>query len=313
MHFSKVAAILLALALPLGATMIQNDLPVPLFDGRAHVSSFTDTGSQAATCTPTNVTFVEDPVTSGFYVAEFNGTTSVINCGTGLDGLHSSGTRFVRVKVNGNGEGGAGMIFEKETDASNRSWRVIIDTGANCSSPLCANFTNFNTSNVGRPRTTPGDSFDVTGNYIDFAVVVVCTSTTIESCAGTRLYINGLPVTPTIAATTGTTRTADSGDTFWIGNNSAGSATFDGRIGRTVVYSQALTQWQVQAVHVKTLALETAIITPTISAVTETDCAALAPTVWNPAGYNEPFEKTAAQTQLGDACRVWAPGPKERQ
>jgi hypothetical protein len=49
------------------------------------------------------------------------------------------------------------------------------------------------------------------------------------------------------------------------------------------------------------------------AAVTETDCSALAAEVWQAAGYSEPFEKTAAETQEGDGCILWAPGPKKRQ
>ena len=49
------------------------------------------------------------------------------------------------------------------------------------------------------------------------------------------------------------------------------------------------------------------------AAVTETNCGALAAEAWQASGYNEPFEKTGAETQEGDACIPWAPGPKKRQ
>lgn len=292
--------------------VIQNDLPVPLFDGRADVDSFDDFGSEGATCTPSNVTFVEDPPSSGLYAAEFNGTTSVIDCGTGLDGLHSGGTWLGYVSPDTTGENGAGNIYHKATDSSNRSWAAIIAGAATgCSSGNCYAWQNVSTTNVGHPHGTPAGSIVLAGAYQHVAFSVVCSSTTVQSCdAGTTTYIDGFLVATTHAASTGTIRTADTGDSFLIGNRPAGDRTFDGKIKRTVVFSQALNKFQIEASYYRTLALDTPEVAEDFSLLPCDNEAA-----WAAAGYDTPpFDLNGDTAMIGDFCDPFGEGerPTER-
>lgn len=293
--------ILLSLfALPLRAVVVQNDVPTPLFDGRADADSFDDFGSEGATCTPTNVTFVEDPASSGKYAAVFNGTTSILSCGTGLDGLAATGTRFTYIKHSSVGENNFGYLYAKQTDNNNRSWiTFLLNTGNGCDSSICAAFTNHNTSNVARNHVTPADSLDVPSDYMSVAFVVHCTSTTVESCTGTKGYINGQEVTLQETTTTGTMRTADDGDTFFIGNRADTTRTFDGRQKRMVVFAEELNKFQIERVHINTLYIDQPGLAP--EAVTETDCDVLMSEYNAIIGY-DPYERTTGQFGNGNAC-----------
>jgi hypothetical protein len=286
-------------------TVIQNDLPTPLFDGRADADSFDDFGSGAAPCTPTDVTFVEDPASSGKYAADMNGTTSVLNCGTGLDGLHSSGTRLIYVRPDSIGEGNLAHVYAKETDTSNRSWNLALDLdGANsCTGGTagdCFKFGNFSTTNSSRNMSAPRGSAAYGGSYIHVTAVLICTSTTIQSCAGSKLYINGFEVAITQNSNTGTIRTADSGDAFLVGNRVAGDRAFDGRIKRTVVFAENLNQFQVEASYYRTLALDTPEDAP--DAVTQSDCDTLMASFNAAAGQADPFERSSGEFTLGNGC-----------
>jgi hypothetical protein len=285
------------------AVVVQNDLPTPLFDGRADADSFDDFGSGAATCTPTDVTFVEDPASSGKYAADMNGTTSLIDCGTGLDGLHSSGTRLIYARPDTIGET-AGHVYSKSTNSSNRSWSLLIDADANgdCTGGAgdCWTFTNYNTSNVGRLHDGTTTKVVYGGAYQHVTVVVDCTSTTLESCDGTKLYLNAVLQTMDHGANTGTIRTADTGDSFVIGNRTGGDRTFDGRIKRTVVFSENLNKFQVEASYYRTLALDTPEEAP--DAVTQSDCDTLMTSFNAAAGQADPFERTSGEFTLGNGC-----------
>lgn len=306
----RVVILLSLLALPLSAAMVQNDLPTPLFDGRATDSAFVDVGSGAATCTPTNVTFVEDPASSGLYAAEFDGggTDSIINCGTGLDGLHSSGTRTIYVKVDTIGET-AGHIYTKQTAATTRSWVLNLapDTNGDCTGGAtgeCFNFFNTDTGDEARNHMSPeGSAGTGSGNYVHITFVLVCTSTTTESCDGTKAYLNGFEVTVDHGTGTGTIRTADTGDGFYIGNRPAGDREFDGRIKRTVVFAEALNKFQAEATYYRTLNLDTPDVPP--DPVEATECDTLMTSYLAAAGLSsDPFERTTGQFQSGDGCSV---------
>jgi hypothetical protein len=300
--FATVVFVLLAWSAQAG--QIQNDLPTPIFDGRADADSFDDHGSGAATCTPTDVTFVEDPPGSGKYAAEFNGTTSSINCGTGLDGLHSSGTRLIYVKPDTLGEGSLGHIYAKQTDTANRSWDLTlfgdgVNTCTGGTAGDCFSFTNFSTANAGTAKSSPRGTVSYSG-YTHITGVLSCSSSTIQSCGASRLYVNGFPVAITANSNTGTIRTADSGDSFIIGNRVAGDRAFDGRIKRTVVFAENLNQFQVEASYYRTLALDTPEEAP--DAVTQSDCDTLMASFNAAAGQADPFERTAGEFTLGNGC-----------
>lgn len=294
------------------AVVMQNDLPLPLFDGRATSSAFVDVGSGGATCTPTDVTFVEDPPGSGLYAAEFNGTTSIIDCGTGLDGLSLGGTWLGYMSPDTAGENSAGNIYHKATDTSNRSWAVSVGTtGTGCAANNCYQWQNVSTGNVGHPHFTPGSTVVFGGAYQHVAFSVVCTSSTVESCdAGTQAYLDGLPVTTTHSANTGTARTADSADSFVVGNRPALDRTFDGKIRRTVVFSQALNALQVEASYYRTLSIDTPEVEADFALLPCNNEAA-----WTAAGYEtSPFDLNGDTAMIGDFCDPFGEGerPTER-
>lgn len=307
-----ISSLVLLSALCSGA-VVQNDLPTPLFDGRADVDSFDDFGSGAATCTPSNVSFVEDPASSGLYAADFNGTTSVIDCGTGLDGLALGGTWLGYIQPDTSGEGGAGNVYHKATDASNRSWALLVgNTGTACATNNCYQWQNVSTpGNVGHPHSTPGASVVLAGAYQHVAFSVVCTGTTVQSCdAGTRAYLDGFPVTTTHIANSGDARTADSSDSFLIGNRPANDRTFDGKIKRTVVFSQALNALQIEASYYRTLALDTPEVAEDFALLPCNNEVA-----WTAAGYeSSPFDLNGDTAMIGDFCDPFGEGerPTER-
>jgi hypothetical protein len=233
---------------------VSGSIPDPLFDGKADDDSYNVTGTEGATCTPTSVSFTEDPVSSGLYAATFNGTSGILSCGGGLDGL-ALGPRTILawIKPAGKGENNLGHIVAKQTDGSNRSWQLIVQGGA----AACAGGSDCasmnapaNTSNQTRNHDSPAGTFSYPeGDYISIIAVMTCTSTTIESCDASQLYIDGVAVATGHGTNTGTARTADASDGFYIGNRPADDRTFNGPIKRVAVWDVGLTAEQAAVVH----------------------------------------------------------------
>lgn len=295
------SSLLFAALLP-GSFVITNDIPVPAFEGHADADSYDDFGTAAATCGPTSITFVEDPPSSGEFVMDLDAAGSILDCGEVLQGLIAAKSFHVWVKQDTLGGGNLGHILVLQLNSSNRSWQVQIDAGNNTfrASPA------YNTSNVGVSWDSVFGAADApAADYIAVSGSFTC-GATLESCSGT-VYIDGFVSVSGSQGPTGTIRTADDSDVFYIGNRPAGDRAFNGRIGPARVWGQTLNKFQ----HELLFLIGKGPASP-IAALTTSDCTTLCESQWQAAGFHQPFQASADEHELTSqsyGCRCWTGGP----
>lgn len=163
--------------------------------------------------------------------SDFNGTTSVETCGTAVT-LGGTFTFAVWMNPDGTGEAGSGRLLEK---GNGSNYAVFFVT------------TNQATRFIADWSTTDGawtsDTTNSTGVWTHAAMTYDDSSTTNDPI----FYINGAATTSTETATPAVTRNSETGS-FRIGNNSAGTRTFDGRLAYAHVYNRILALWEIQEI-----------------------------------------------------------------
>ena len=154
---------------------------------------------------------------------DFNGTTSVLTCGTTLT-LGGTFTFAIWMNPDGTGEGGSGRLLEK---GNGTNYAVFFVT------------TNQATRFLADWSTTDGgwtsDTTNSTGVWTHAAMTYDDSSVANDPI----FYINGVATTATETATPTLTRGAESGS-FRVGNNSGATRTFDGRLAYAQVFNRIL-------------------------------------------------------------------------
>lgn len=177
--------------------------------------------------------------TLGITGRDFDGTDDVIDLGspTALDNIFDGGGTYEAwVNLDTFGEEGEGKIIDRAYTTFLVSDRTAIRTYTKS-----IFFAKFFGGDNGEWMT--GDNTLLASTWNHVAVTYNANSTANVPI----FYINGAVSTRyQVTAPTGA-RDSDAGDTQYIGNNSAGSRAFDGKIGEVRAYSRILTLQQIQS------------------------------------------------------------------
>lgn len=233
---------------------IANILPAPVFhhsfnnNGGTGTTATADTGADCPSMS--NITWVEDPASSGHHAIDLNGSTSAINCGTALDGLMSTAGFTVSIWMQGDtyGASGAPVLLAKfGSNANQRSWGLRLNDDTD---RYTFQFGDTTATQVFDVYSTGTDSVDAcmgTATWCHVVAVVTgpCTG---MACTSVQIYVNGSPVTTTLTTDSSGTLRSDSADSVRIGSFSAiGSNILDGRVDEPAVFPVPFSAAQVAA------------------------------------------------------------------
>jgi len=286
--FRSLLLISLLTALPLGATLIQNDIPAPAFEvpfdeGTGNPAYSGSEGS--GTSSFTDLAWATSP-TAG----EGNGTTTVGTAGTTLDAL-TDVTFSWCTNPDTFGEGNAGRVLSKgDASSLNFTWQFTL-----AQSPdriqLQWSAGGADTRRCYTP-TTVGDGW----KHRIFAGT--CPLTLSAACTG-QWYTSGTPTTTTCDQTGTGTRADDSAYVVRLMNLQDGTRAFDGKMRQLRIYRTAFNA--LQAEFLAGTVNCTGEVTPP-DPVIETECDVLMTSYNAAAGQSDPFERTTGQFANGDAC-----------
>jgi Concanavalin A-like lectin/glucanases superfamily len=283
--------ILLSLCLPLGAIVIQNDIPtvafnLPLDEGSGSTPAYTGTGG-SSTCTSSNLTWDTDPTTG-----LGNGSNAIIHCGPTLD--LSSVTISACINPNSFGEGSSGYIFATQVDSGTPTLAFFVQD----SGPHPASFGAFVLDTTGDDNTFDADNSMTVGDGWKNLIATLSGCGTLGAGCTSTLYLDGVPQSQVKSGTGTGTKRADA-ETHLMGWAFNTAHNWDGGLRLVQLYEAALNVFQVQFIAATPDC--GGVVTPP-SAVTETPCDTLMASYNALAGQADPFERTTGQFQNGDGC-----------
>lgn len=181
---------------------------------------------------------------------QFDGAVAaddVINCGSGasIDNIFASGGSISAwIYATGWGEGSFGRICQKQDVGGTNGWGLILDnSAASGANSQCVNFFHYwNTVSVFWE--SPTNSLTLNA-WHHVALVYDKSSSTNDPV----IYIDGVSQSITESSIPGGAVSSDAAETFYIGNRSDGTRTFDGQITELAVWNASLTQADVTLLY----------------------------------------------------------------
>jgi hypothetical protein len=221
-------------------------VPAPVFwhkfdDGATNVA----TAEVGDNCSLSNHVWVQDPPSSGNYAVEFNGTTTIANCGSALDNLAPAFSVAAWIRPDNFGESSLGHIIAKVNASSNRSWFLHVSDSPGTTDGFRGIVVQANNTN--QDHWEAAATLTPNGTTWYHLAWVVSNCSDLGTCTA-QLYLNGSPVGIQVVNDTGA-RPDDSTFQVSIGNRPAGDRTFDGLIDDVRVWSQALSGAEISAVY----------------------------------------------------------------
>src|SRR3989344_4274119 len=200
-----------------------------------------DSSGSGLNCTISNAAWATGKIGQAL---DFNGTTSILDCGLGMNNL-ADFSISAWIDPDSFGEGGKGRIFEKSLSGSGRWAFSLNSTNSNFQ------FSMANSGGSSKVYEASANTISASEGWIH-ASVVITNCSTMSGCS-VQLYKNGQPVTTTVTANpVGATRADDSSRRIHIGNYTDKVLTFDGLIDEVRAYSRALSAQEISDIYADT-------------------------------------------------------------